>query len=209
MSSRLPPKKDVALTLLERSSVFIHLDPRVDTVRVPPWFRKQPQLVLQVGLNMAVAIPDLNIDDEGISCTLSFNRSPFYCVIPWGCVYALVGEDSRGMVWPDDVPPEVAAQNAAREKQNESAARVQEARSKLRAVAPASEAASADAAAADPPAPSSPPPAPVPLTAAPPLPPAPAEDSPAPADAAADAEGEQPAARPSKRPLPPYLRIVK
>jgi hypothetical protein len=42
-----------------------------------------------------------------MSCTLSFNRSPFYCVVPWASVFAMVGEDGRGMVWPDDVPAEV------------------------------------------------------------------------------------------------------
>ena len=110
MSPQLPPKKEVALALLEKSSVFVHLDPRRDQVVVPPWFRKQPQLVLQIGLNLAVPIPDLELDDESVSCTLSFNRSPFFCWIPWAAIYALVGEDGRGMVWPDDIPPEVAAQ---------------------------------------------------------------------------------------------------
>lgn len=110
MTSKLPPKKDVAVALLEKSSVFIHLDPRKDQVVVPPWFKKRPQLVLQVGLNMAVPILDLSLDEECVSCTLSFNRSPFFCWIPWSAVYALVGDDGRGMVWPDDIPPEVAAQ---------------------------------------------------------------------------------------------------
>jgi len=75
---------------------------------VPAWFKRQPQLVLQVGLNMPVPIPDLRVDEEGMSCTLSFNRSPFFCVVPWSSVYAMVGDDGRGMVWPEDVPPEVA-----------------------------------------------------------------------------------------------------
>ena len=113
-SNRLPPKKDVALTLLESSTVFMHLDPRLEQVRVPPWFKRQPQLVLQVGLNMPVPIPDLNLDEIGVSCTLSFNRSPFFCYVPWKAIYALVGEDGRGMVWPEDIPPEVAAQAQAR-----------------------------------------------------------------------------------------------
>jgi stringent starvation protein B len=108
--TRLPRKKDVALALLEKSSMYVHLDPRGERVLVPNWFRKQPQLVLQVGLNMAIPIPDLHVDDDGLSCTLSFNRSPHHCVVPWSAVYALVGEDGRGMVWPDDVPPEVASQ---------------------------------------------------------------------------------------------------
>ncbi len=110
MPSLLPPKKDVALALLERASVFVHLDPRDDEVLVPAWFKRQPQLVLQVGLNMAVRIPDLEVGDDAVSCTLSFTRSPHYCYVPWKAVYALVGEDGRGMVWPEDIPPEVAAQ---------------------------------------------------------------------------------------------------
>jgi stringent starvation protein B len=109
----LPPKKEVALALLERSSVFVHLDPRMQAVVVPPGFKKQPQLVLQVGLNMPVPIRDLHLDDEGMTCTLSFNRTPFFCVVPWTSVYAIVGcDDGRGMIWPEDVPPEVAQAQA-------------------------------------------------------------------------------------------------
>lgn len=112
-TARLPPKKDVALALLEQASMYIHLDPRADTVKVPAWFKKQPQLVLQVGLNMAVQIPDLHVDEQGLSCTLSFNRSPFFCMIPWPAVFALVGENGQAMVWAEDVPAEVAAQAQA------------------------------------------------------------------------------------------------
>jgi stringent starvation protein B len=113
MSAILPPKKDVALALLERASVFVHLDPRAEGVVVPPWLRKQPQLVLQIGLNMAVKIPDLEIAELAVSCSLSFSRRPHFCYVPWTAVYALVGEDGRGMVWPEDIPPEVAAQSPA------------------------------------------------------------------------------------------------
>jgi stringent starvation protein B len=118
--TRLPPKKDVALALLEQSIVSIHLDPRIEGVRVPAWFMNQPQLVLEVGLNMPVPIPDLDVGDEGISCTLSFNRTPHFCWIPWSSVFALVGKNSRGMVWPDDVPKEVAAQAAQQQKKETS-----------------------------------------------------------------------------------------
>ena len=114
MSHPLPPKKEVALALLERSRVHVHLDPRKAGVTVPVSFKKQPQLVLEIGLNMPVPIPDLRLDDEGMSCTLSFSRTPFYCVVPWPSVFAMVGEDGRGMVWPDDVPPEIATQATVR-----------------------------------------------------------------------------------------------
>ena len=109
-TTRLPPKKDVALALLEQASMYVHLDPRGEAVQVPLWFKKQPQLVLQVGLNMAVPIPDLHVDEQGLSCTLSFNRAPHFCLIPWASVFALVGANGQAMVWAEDVPAEVAAQ---------------------------------------------------------------------------------------------------
>lgn len=95
------------IELLAKSGVFIHLDPRREGVVIPPQFRKQPELVLQVGLNMAVPIRDLEVEDDGVSCTLSFNRSPFWCRMPWTSIFAIVSdEDRRGVVWPEDVPPE-------------------------------------------------------------------------------------------------------
>jgi stringent starvation protein B len=108
MTQLLPPKKEVALALLERSNVDVYLDPRAKGVVVPPQFRKEPRLILKIGLNMPVPIPDLRLDDESMSCTLSFNRTKFFCVVPWMSVFAMVGDDGRGMVWPDDVPQELA-----------------------------------------------------------------------------------------------------
>lgn len=135
----LPPKKDVALALLEREpSVFIHLDPRRPGVSVPKWFTGQPQLILQVGMNMAIAIPDLKVDDEGISCTLSFNRAPFWCRLPWHAIWALVSEDQRGMVWPEDIPADLAAQKQQRPGVTPPQKPAKRPRPRLAAVAPPS-----------------------------------------------------------------------
>lgn len=106
----MPPKKDVARALLLRGSVFVHLDPRIAGMIVPQWLRNQPQLVLQIGLDMPIPIPDLRVDDDGVYGTLSFQRSPFTCKVPWNGIFALVGEDGRGMVWPEDLPAEIAAE---------------------------------------------------------------------------------------------------
>ena len=106
----LPPKLEVVRALLLRGTVFVHLDPRREGVAVPPWLAKQPQLVLQVGLDMAVPIPDLKVDEEGIYGTLSFNRSPFPCAVPWEAVFAMAGDDGKGMVWPDSMPGEILAE---------------------------------------------------------------------------------------------------
>jgi hypothetical protein len=111
---RAPVKKDVVLELLETTGVFLHLDPRREGVVVPPHFKKQPELVLQVGLNMPVPIRDLQVDDDGVHCTLSFNRSPFWCSMPWPSIFAVRSDlDARGFVWPADVPPESSIGRAA------------------------------------------------------------------------------------------------
>jgi stringent starvation protein B len=56
---------------------------------------------------MAVPIRDLEVGEDGLSGTLSFSRRPHFCYIPWPSVFALVNEDGKGMVWPDDVPSEL------------------------------------------------------------------------------------------------------
>jgi len=103
----LPPKLDVARYLLAQGSVFVHLDPRADTVLVPPSYRSEPQLVLQIGFDMPVPIRDLQVDEDGIYGTLSFNRTAFTCHVQWDAVFALAGDDGRGMVWPDSMPHEI------------------------------------------------------------------------------------------------------
>jgi hypothetical protein len=106
----LPYKRDVANMLLRKGSLFIHLDPRVTDVVVPPWLRHQAQLVLQVGYDMPIPIPDLRVDEAGVMGTLSFSRTPFSCSVPWSAVFALVGDEGRGMVWPESMPPEIVAE---------------------------------------------------------------------------------------------------
>jgi hypothetical protein len=101
---------------------------------VPQPFRAQAELVLQFGYQLRVPIPDLEVDEEGITGTLSFARRPFWCRVPWSAVYAIAGEDGRGFRWAEDMPRDGAT--AAREAEAK--------RPKLRAVgkdepAPASE----------------------------------------------------------------------
>ena len=112
MSVEPPPKKEQLQKLLERGNVFVHLDPRVEGVVVPAWHAGKPQLVLQLGLHFAVPIPDLKIDQRGVRCTLSFNRSPFFCDLPWTAIYAMVAEDGQVTVWPTELPPELVPQPA-------------------------------------------------------------------------------------------------
>ncbi|HEX7668180.1 MAG TPA: ClpXP protease specificity-enhancing factor SspB [Polyangiaceae bacterium] len=215
-----PPKKEVMLALLERSSVFIHLDPRKDEVRVPPWFKKQPQLVLQVGLNMAVRIPDLDVGDDAVSCTLSFNRSPVFCYMPWSSVFALVADDGKGMIWPNDIPKEVAAQQAQQAEKDQTRAQIRPVPAPVASIEAAPKAAKATKGKEDPVKPAARKRSPARLRAEKPVVLA-EEKSPAPAAAAApkappsaaESQGRgAPASRPGrdgKRELPSYLRVVK
>jgi stringent starvation protein B len=108
-SPLLPPKKEVLEALLARgTSVFLHLDPRREGVSAPAWLSSQAELVLRLGHNLVPAIPDLVVDEKGVRCTLRFRGTPHLCVLPWAAIYALVGDDSRGVVWPEDVPAESA-----------------------------------------------------------------------------------------------------
>jgi hypothetical protein len=96
------------LALLQQAeSVFVNFDPRRDGVLVPPHLKRQPRVVLQYGLNMRIPIPDLDVGEEGIGATLSFDRVPQWTFVPWAAVFAIVSQDQRGMLWESDVPREI------------------------------------------------------------------------------------------------------
>jgi hypothetical protein len=238
MSTAPPPsKKEHMHKLLERGSVFVHLDPRRKGVVVPDWLAGKPQLVLQIGLNFAIPIHDLVIDDDGVRCTLSFNRSPFFCVLPWSAVYALVAEDGQVTVWPSEIPTELvpAASPAVRREQPKERKEVQQRRARI-SVVPSPPPEPTDGARAMPtekaneqaeessrpterkPNPSQRPAAPRALPA---LALDTAQENAEEGDGEATNEGDKPepptpsspprgpGGRTSKRPLPPYLRLVK
>jgi stringent starvation protein B len=109
----LPAKRHVVDELLESGAVLVHVDARVEGVDVPDRFRGDPKLVLRFGYNLSPAVPDLAVDDEQMSGTLTFGGVPHRCVLPWYAVYAVVSDtNSRGLVWPDDVPDDVIGELA-------------------------------------------------------------------------------------------------
>jgi stringent starvation protein B len=104
----LPSKRQVVERLMSEGPILVHVDASQPEVSVPERFHGDPRLVLRFGYGLTPAIVDLSIDDDGLGGTLSFGGLPHRCVLPWPAIYAVVGEaDQKGMVWPDDVPPEV------------------------------------------------------------------------------------------------------
>jgi stringent starvation protein B len=103
-----PDKRRTLEALLTRGAVLVHVDARRPEVSVPPRFRADPSLVLRFGYDLSPAITDLQVDDDGVSGTLTFSGQPHRCVLPWTAVYAAMVEgEQRGTVWPEDVPEDV------------------------------------------------------------------------------------------------------
>jgi len=103
-----PSKKEAFLALLREGWTSLHLDARRDGVEVPPYLRKEAHLVLQYGFDLPIPIPDLHVDDIGVKATLSFSQTPHPTFVPWSAVYVVACDDGRGILFAEDVPPDVS-----------------------------------------------------------------------------------------------------
>ena len=103
-----PSKRDAFNAFFGEGWVSIHLDARREGVDVPDEFAVNRHLVLQYGQNMPIPIPDLKVDDEGITATLSFSRTPHRTFVPWSAVYIVACNDGRGILYYEDVPEDVS-----------------------------------------------------------------------------------------------------
>ena len=106
--SERPSKRDAFLALLRAGWASLHLDARSAGVVVPAPFASQAHLVLQYGRNMPIPIANLEVTDAGVSATLSFARIPHRTYVPWSAVYAVTCTDGCGVLYGEDIPPEVA-----------------------------------------------------------------------------------------------------
>jgi hypothetical protein len=106
-SSERPTKQQAFLALLREGWTSLHLDARRAGVAVPEALRGEPHLVLQYGHDLPIAIPDLEVDEYGVRATLSFSRAAHLTVVPWSAVYVVACDDGRGVLYSEDVPPDV------------------------------------------------------------------------------------------------------
>ena len=99
-------KRDRLLELLDRGMVMVHLDARSDGVEVPAVHAENPAMALN--LSYRFNIPDFRIDHDGVFASLSFNRVPHPCQIPWTALYAMRSHvDDTMHVWAEDIPSEI------------------------------------------------------------------------------------------------------
>ena len=106
-SSQRPSKQQAFLALLREGWTSLHLDARRAGVVVPEQLHGEPHLVLQYGHDLPIPIPDLEVDDYGVRATLSFSRAAHRTVVPWSAVYVVACDDGRGVLYSEDVPPDV------------------------------------------------------------------------------------------------------
>jgi hypothetical protein len=81
------PHRESLLALLRAgASAYVDLDPRGPDVFVPSAHKASAQLTLEYGEGLPVPIPDLEVGQEGIAATLSFQRTPSRTFVPWSAV---------------------------------------------------------------------------------------------------------------------------
>lgn len=102
-----PDKETVILQLLAEGDTMLCLDARHKGVRVPAEHGHNPALRLILNLNFPQPI---DVTAEGISAKLSFGGRRIACHIPLDALWAAFDPQTmQGMMWPDSMPQEVAA----------------------------------------------------------------------------------------------------
>lgn len=86
--------------------VFVHLDGRRSDVVLPPKLKTEWNVVLQISTSIPTMTRGLVIDADGVRCTLSFNRLPFHCVIPWAAVFGMISADGGIVTYAESMPAE-------------------------------------------------------------------------------------------------------
>ncbi len=105
MESESKNKKDLLLYLLEKGDAMVCLDARRGDVDVPTNHKGNASLSLILNLNFR---RPLDIFDDGIYATLSFQGRPYQCVIPFEAVWAIfVPSFHEGQVWEGSIPDDV------------------------------------------------------------------------------------------------------
>lgn len=78
------------------------LDATKPRVGVPQHLLRETKLALDLGYNLPTPT-DIDFDDTGFSVTLSFNRTPTACFIPWASLITVL---SPGVTGSWEVPEE-------------------------------------------------------------------------------------------------------
>lgn len=109
-------KLEVFSKLIDQGMVLVSLDARPEAVAVPPQHKDNLQLALN--FSHRFGLDDFAYDERGVRASLSFNRQPFFCDIPWSAVFLMRSQVTGEVVlFPSSLPPEMAPLLAGIEEQ--------------------------------------------------------------------------------------------
>lgn len=104
-----PQKFAVFSRFIAKGKVMVTLDARRTGVTVPSHLAHESQLNLDFSERFGLS--DFVYDERGVRASLSFNRQPFFCDVPWASVYALFSHvDNERLTWARSLPQEILAQ---------------------------------------------------------------------------------------------------
>ena len=108
MGSIATLKQDVVTRLMEQQDfILLLINPGAPGVKLPEELLRSTHPVgINIGWRMAIPVPDLKLDQQGIRGTLSFNREPFLCHFPWASVLQVTADDEH-LIW---ILPEAEAE---------------------------------------------------------------------------------------------------
>lgn len=90
-------------SMLARGPVLLHIRPELGCEGLPADSVGLGRLILRVGHGLVPAIPDLVVDDAGVTGTLHFSGRPHACFMPWRAIFG-ASADGRGVLWVENMP---------------------------------------------------------------------------------------------------------
>lgn len=98
-------KRQVVERLLQEEDFFlVVVHPGAPGVLLPAALLAEARPVgLHIGRRLRVPIEDLEVSEEGIAGTLSFDRAPFFCRLPW-CAVTQVSSGEEHLIWVAPLP---------------------------------------------------------------------------------------------------------
>ena len=102
-----------------KGKIHIVVDATRDDVRVPPHLKGDPGLCLLLNVRMPQRI---DISKDGVDSVFSFSGTPFPCHVPMAAIWAAYQPRmslAQGLIWEEDIPPQVQQVMAAMMTQGE------------------------------------------------------------------------------------------
>jgi len=107
-----PNKKEMLLELLENGLTMLHFNTNHPDLDVPDYLKEDHTLALN--LSYKFMLSDLDIQEGFIGVTLSFQRVPYFCHLPFDALWGLSQPPGQNLrLFPDCMPVEILFQMMA------------------------------------------------------------------------------------------------